>query len=149
MALLGESLNKTYSFIMFVIQTHTKNQHNILKKKSYYLNFVIWAWKEVPVFEKKNSVKGTVHSTSIWAKSLANGFLMIVLYSRFSLKMPVGPVIFKIVFYRSTIFGSIVINLASIIIIFGSIVIILGSIVIILGSIAIIFETIDPNIMLI
>ena len=55
MALLGESLNKTYSFIMFVIQTHTKSQHNILKKKSYYLNFVIWAWKEVPVFEKKKT----------------------------------------------------------------------------------------------
>ena len=49
--------------------------------------------------------------------------------------MPVGPVIFKLVSYRS--------------IIFGSIVIILGSIVMIFGSIAIIFETIDPKMMLI
>ena len=77
----------------------------------------------------KQVLKGTVHSSNIWAKSLANGSLMIVLQSRFSPNMPVGPVIFKLVSYRSIILGSIVILLVSIIIIFGSIIIIFGSII--------------------
>ena len=64
-------------------------------------------------------LKRTIHSSNTWAKSLENGSLMIVLQSRFSPNMPVGPVIFKLVSYRSIIFGSIVILLGSIIIIFG------------------------------
>ena len=60
-------------------------------------------------------VKGTVHASNTWAKSLANGSLILVSY-------------------KSIIFGSIVILLGSIIFIFGSIIIILGSIIIILGS---------------
>ena len=48
--------------------------------------------------------KGTDHSFSIWAKSLANGFLMIVLKSQFSPHMRVGPVIFELVSYRRTVF---------------------------------------------
>ena len=51
-------------------------------------------------------LKGTVHSSNIWAKSLANGSLMIVLWSLFSPNMPVGPVIIKLVSYISIIFGS-------------------------------------------
>ena len=78
-------------------------------------------------------LKGTVYSSNILAKSLSNGSLMIVLQSRFSPNIPVGPAIFKLVFYRSIIFGSIIITL--------------GSIVIIFVSIAIIFKTIDPKIM--
>ena len=97
------------------------------------LKYVVW----LEVWFGK--VKGTVHSSNIWTKSLANGLLMIVLLSRFSPNMPVGPVILKLVSYRSIILGSIIIIFGSIIIILGSIITIFGSIIIILGSIIIIF----------
>jgi len=47
-----------------------------------------------------------VHSSNIWAKSPANGSLTIVLQSRFSPTMPVGPAIFKLVSHINIIFGS-------------------------------------------
>ena len=42
---------------------------------------------------EKGDVKGTVHSSNIWAKSLVDGSLIIVLLSLFYPNMPVGPVI--------------------------------------------------------
>ena len=75
-------------------------------------------------------LKGSVHSFNIRTISLEDGSLMTVLMSRFSPNVPVGPVIFKLVFYRSNIFGSNVTIFGSLITIFGSLVTIYGSLVI-------------------
>ena len=76
----------------------------------------LWKWLCKPGNDIKRTlpyicllIKGAVHSFNIWAKSLANNSLMTVLSSRFSPNMSLGPVIFKLVSYRSTIFRSLVI----------------------------------------
>ena len=56
--------------------------------------------KKLPAF------RGTVRSSSMWAWSLPGGSLLVVLWSRFSPNMPVGPVVFGLVSCISIVFGS-------------------------------------------
>ena len=98
-----------------------KGKYNLCKKKShldispflpYHLPYLLTISISIAVTNdfstnlmKALGLIGTVHSFNIRAKSLANGSLMtVVLMSRYSPKMPVGPVILELVAFYQHIF---------------------------------------------